>query len=280
MRAIDKATSMETKLAKLSFERSGLWLSTSGEDLSDPMNSVKAELPVSTLRKRFPSRYKENPMSLQEQLSTLKAQTIANLPEELAAVMVDETEKLTASGIVALAPKPGDIFEDFTLPNHLGEKRSLAALRERGPVVVTFYRGGWCPYCNLELRAYQAVLPEIKAAGATLVAITPELPDASLSTSEKNELEFEVLTDANSDYSREIGLVFTLPARLRPIYETFGINVEAHNGDGQFDLPLAATFIVDVDGSIASAFVNADYTVRAEPSDVVEVLRSLVKQNA
>ena len=145
---------------------------------------------------------------------------------------------------------------------------------------MTFYRGGWCPYCNLELRAYQAVLPEIKAVGAVLVAITPELPDASLSTSEKNELEFEVLTDANSDYSREIGLVFTLPARLRPIYETFGINVEAHNGDGQFDLPLAATFIVDVDGSIASAFVNADYTVRAEPSDVVEVLRSLVKQNA
>ena len=81
---------------------------------------------------------------------------------------------------------------------------------------MTFYRGGWCPYCNLELRAYQSLLPEIKAAGATLVAITPELDDASLSTSEKNELEFEVLTDANSDYARELGLVFTLPERLRP----------------------------------------------------------------
>ena len=145
---------------------------------------------------------------------------------------------------------------------------------------MTFYRGGWCPYCNLELRAYQAVLPEIKAAGATLVAITPELDDASLSTSEKNELEFEVLTDANSDYARELGLVFTLPERLRPIYESFGINVEEHNGEGQFDLPLAATFVVDVDGSIARAFVDADYTLRAEPSDVVEVLRSLVKQHA
>ena len=219
-------------------------------------------------------------MSLQEQLSTLKAQTIADLPDELAAVMLDETEKLTASGIVALAPKPGDVFDDFTLPNYLGENRSLASMRERGPVVVTFYRGGWCPYCNLELRAYQAVLPEIKAAGATLVAITPELPDASLSTSEKNELEFDVLTDANADYARKLGLVFTLPETLRPIYRDLGIHVEQHNGAGQFDLPLAATIVVDTDGTIASAFVDADYTSRAEPTHVVEVLQSLVKQNA
>jgi len=142
---------METKLAKLSFEMSGLWLSTSGEDLADPMNSVKAESPASTLRKLFPTRYKENPMSLQEQLSQLNAKTTAALPEESIAVMRDETQKLRTSRIVESAPKTGDELVDFILPNHLGEKTSLAALRERGPVVVTFYRGGWCPYCNLEL---------------------------------------------------------------------------------------------------------------------------------
>lgn len=92
-------------------------------------------------------------MSLQEQLSTLKAQTIANLPEELAAVMLDETKKLSESAIIALAPKTGDMFEDFTLPNHLGEKRSLAALRENGPVVVTFYRGGWTRWNHLRTAA-------------------------------------------------------------------------------------------------------------------------------
>jgi len=214
-------------------------------------------------------------MSLQEQLSTLKAESIATHPKEKVDVLLDETEKLSKSGIVEAAPKTGDTLKDFTLPNHLGEKTSLASLRERGPVVVTFYRGGWCPYCNLELRAYQAALPEIKAAGATLVAITPELPDASLSTTEKNELEFEVLTDANSDYARQLKLVFTLPERLRPIYESFGINVEKHNGQGQFDLPLAATFVIDTDGAIACAAVDADYTVRAEPADVVRVLESL-----
>ncbi|WP_153556657.1 peroxiredoxin-like family protein [Roseimaritima sediminicola] len=190
-----------------------------------------------------------------------------------AAVMRAQTQRLQESRIVATAPKTGDNLADFELPNHLGEKRSLATLRERGPVVVTFYRGGWCPYCNLELRAYQAVFPEIKAAGATLVAITPELPDASLSTAEKNGLEFEVLTDADAVYARQVGLVFTLPEPLRPIYQGLGINIEEHNGDGQFDLPLAATFVVDIDGSIASAFVNADYTARAEPSDVVKVLQ-------
>ena len=267
-------------MADFLFEMSGLWLSTSGEDLADPMNSVKAELPVSTLRKLFPTRYKENPMSLQEQLSQLNAKTTAALPKESIAVMRDETQKLRKSRIVESAPLTGDELADFILPNHLGEKRSLAALRERGPVVVTFYRGGWCPYCNLELRAYQAVLPEIKAAGATLVAITPELPDASLSTAEKNELEFDVLTDVNADYARKLGLVFTLPETLRPIYEGLGIHVEQHNGEGQFDLPLAATFVVDTDRTIASAFVDADYTSRAEPSHVVEALQSLVKQNA
>ncbi|QEG39353.1 peroxiredoxin-like family protein [Roseimaritima ulvae] len=219
-------------------------------------------------------------MSLHEKLSQLNAEIIAALPAESVTVMREQTQRLRESRIVASAPKTGDRLKDFHLPNHLGEMRSLAALRERGPVVVTFYRGGWCPYCNLELRAYQAVLPEIKTAGATLVAITPELPDASLTTSEKNELEFEILTDAHADYTRKLGLVFTLPEPLRPIYQGLGINLEEHNGEGQFDLPLAATFVVDIDGAIASAFVDADYTSRAEPTDVVEVLQSLVKQNA
>ena len=93
-----------------------------------------------------------------------------------------------------------------------------------------------------------------------------------MSTSEKNELEFEVLTDINSDYAREIGLVFTLPEELRPIYKSFGIELEAHNGKGQFDLSLAATFVVRVDGTITYAFVAADYTQRAEPADIVKEL--------
>lgn len=214
-------------------------------------------------------------MSLKEDLAALKSKNIASHPTEIVNVLLENTKKLSESGIVEKAPKAGDKLKDFSLSNHLGQTRTLASLRESGPVVVTFYRGGWCPYCNLELRAYQQILPDIKNAGATLVAITPELPDASLSTSEKNELEFEVLSDVNADYARQIGLVFTLPEELRPIYESFGIELEKHNGLGQFDLPLAATFVVDADGTVICADVDADYTVRTEPAEVVKVLESL-----
>lgn len=213
-------------------------------------------------------------MSLTEQLATQKAQSLASFPEDVKNRLLGDLDDLGQSGMVDRAPKEGDQLKDFVLINHLGEERNLASLRAKGPVVITFYRGGWCPYCNLELRAYQAVLEEIQATGATLVAITPELPDASLSTKEKNELTFEVLTDTNADYARSLGLVFTLPEATRPIYEKFGIAVEEHNGKGQFDFPLAATFIVDVDGTVISSYVNVDYTLRQDPKDVIEKLKA------
>ena len=216
-------------------------------------------------------------MSLTEQLAELKAQNLEIIPEDAQKIMFADLEKLAKSGLVDGAPKEGDTLNDFTLTNHNGESRSLAELREKGPVVIIFYRGGWCPYCNVELHAYQQVLQDIKAAGATLVAITPELPDASLSTSERHGLEFEVLTDLGSEYARELGIVFTLSEELRPIYKSFGIDIEEYNGEGQFDVPLAATFVVNSNGTIACAFVAADYTLRADPADVMNVLKSLKK---
>ena len=219
-------------------------------------------------------------MSLKEDLAAMKAQSVAKIPADALEVMMNATQELGASGIEQQTPKQGDTLKDFELPNQTGDQRSLATLRKSGPVVVTFYRGGWCPYCNLQLRTYQQMLPEVKAAGGTLVAITPELPDASMTTAQKNELQFDVLTDTNADYARELGLVFTLPEEVRPIYEKFGIDVEAHSGQGQFDLPLAATFVVDTDGVIAFAMATADYTLRAEPSEIVAALESVSGKHA
>lgn len=214
-------------------------------------------------------------MTLSDQLTQIREASKANLPAETHAAMLNATQQLVASNMTENAPKVGDKLLAFNLPNATGEYRDLNTLLEKGPVVLTFYRGGWCPYCNLELAAYQNVLSDINAAGATLVAITPELPDASLSTTEKNALAFEVLSDENADYARNLGIVFTLPEELRPIYSSFGIEVEQHNGEGQFDLPLAATFIIDTNGIITNAFVEADYTLRQEPSEIVEKLKSL-----
>ena len=214
-------------------------------------------------------------MSLNEKINEYKNGFKEKVPQDIQTLMQQATETLSSSGITSKAPKNNERLAEFSLPNHQGTNVSLSTLLESGPVVVTFYRGGWCPYCNLELREYQKALPEIKALGATLVAITPELPDASLSTHEKNELAFEVLSDVNAEYAKSLGLVFALPEELRPIYLSFGINVEAHNGEDQFDLPLAATFVIKQDGTIASAFVEADYTLRQEPSEVIEVLKGL-----
>lgn len=214
-------------------------------------------------------------MKLHEQLTERRNASAQNLPAEIHQVMVSETKALKAKALEQYAPKPGDIFPNFTLGNQSGDEIQLADLTTKGPVVVTFYRGGWCPYCNFELRAYQNVLDKITDAGANLVAISPELPDASLTTIEKNDLKFTVLSDPEAEFAKSLGIVFSLPDSLKPIYKEFGIDVEHHNGPGKFDLPLAATFVIGRDGKVVFADVNADYTYRAEPSDIVDILGSI-----
>ncbi len=218
-------------------------------------------------------------MSLSKELSELKAHVLTNFPKETTDKFAESIEELIASGIVNHAPKIDDQLKDFVLSNQSGEQRSLAELRASGPVVIIFYRGGWCPYCNLELHAYQQILPQLEASGAQLVAITPELPDNSLSTIEKNSLKFEVLSDVGSDYAKEIGLAFSLPENLRPIYKELGGDLEKFNGAGQFDLPIPATFVVDSDGKVAFAHVDPDYTTRANPEDVLSVVQEIVQVN-
>ncbi|MEM8564166.1 MAG: peroxiredoxin-like family protein [Pseudomonadota bacterium] len=214
-------------------------------------------------------------MSLHAEIESFREEFLASVPEEVQSLMGQATKDLVDSGLADSAIKKGQELPDAELINAKSEKIQLRSLLAQGPLVITFYRGGWCPYCNLELKAYQRVLPEMKAAGATLVAITPELPDSSLSTVEKNELAFEVLSDRNAEYAKQLGLVFALPEELRPVYKSFGIDLEQYNGKGQYELPLAATFVVNKDGVIISAFVEADYTKRQEPSEVIEALKSL-----
>jgi peroxiredoxin len=131
----------------------------------------------------------------------------------------------------------------------------LSDLLQHGPVVVAFYRGGWCPYCNLELRALQKSLPEIEKLGAQLVAISPQTPDSSLSTQQKDKLRFQVLSDKHSAVARQFGLVFTLPEEIRTIYKGFGHDLAVRNGDDSFELPFPATYVIGQDRIIRFAFV-------------------------
>jgi peroxiredoxin len=159
------------------------------------------------------------------------------------------------------------------LNNAKGETVDVAALLKKGPVIVTFYRGGWCPYCNIELKAFQDVLPRINAAGASLVAISPEKPDDSLSTAEKNALTFEVLSDVGHRAGRAFGLVYEFSDELRGVYQGFGLDIPAKNGTpGEWALPVSATYVIDTNGTIIYAYTDADYRDRADPEDVLKVL--------
>lgn len=183
-------------------------------------------------------------------------------------------EEVRKSGVTARALQVGDRAPDFELMNATGKKVTLSELTARGPVIVTWYRGGWCPYCNIALRGFHKSLPEIRAAGATLVALSPETPDNSLSTVEKNHLDFEVLSDKGNKVAHTYGVAYKVP---KTVAEQFKgrLDLAKHNGDDSGELPLGATFVIDRKGIIRYAFVDADYRKRAEPSTVLAALRRL-----
>lgn len=213
--------------------------------------------------------------SLGDQLAKMSAEAREKMPAEVMQTLVSGVMEVQASGITGTALNVGDQAVDGELPDAKGNQVKLSDLWGEGPVVIVWYRGGWCPYCNMQLQAMQGALPAIKEAGGTLVAITPETPDNSLSTSEKNELEFVVLSDAGNAVAKKYGVVFKLPAKVSPIYKQFGIDLAKSNGDDSEELPLAATYVIDSTGTIRYAFLDANYTKRAEPAEVVEALKSL-----
>lgn len=189
--------------------------------------------------------------------------------------MSEATESLRQSGIIKSALKKGEQIPKFELPDAKGNKVAIADLLKKGPVVISFYRGGWCLYCNLNLHYLQKELPAIEKAGASLVAISPQTPDQSLTTAEKDELSFTVLSDKGNQVAKQFGLVFTLPEKLQKLYKTFGTNLEAYNGDDSNQLPLAATYIVNSKGEVVERFVDVDYKNRMDPKIIVDVLNAL-----
>jgi len=213
--------------------------------------------------------------SLASQLASYKAGFIGRAPAARVAMMEAATAHLKSTGIESIALKVGDRAPSLSLPDAKGEQVHVDRLLEQGPVVAIFYRGGWCPYCNLELRAWQAHLAELNSLGATLVAISPQTPDNSLSTSEKNALAFPVLSDSDLAAAHGFGIAFTLPPELVDLYGSVGNNLPELNGNGQWLLPVPATFVIDRSGVIQFAHVEADYRERAEPDAVLAVIRAL-----
>jgi len=186
------------------------------------------------------------------------------------------TAELENNAAASHALQPGDIAPDFILPNVNGSSVRLYSELERGPVVLVFYRGGWCPFCNIHLRGFQQLLTDFKTAGAQVVAISPQLPDQSLTTQEKNELAFPVLSDVGLNTARAFGIAFELPKALLDLYADFDISLENSNGvEGARELPMPATFVIRADRIIAYAHVDDDYTRRSEPLEVLNLVHQL-----
>lgn len=213
-------------------------------------------------------------MSLKAQIDAYNVQKDAKLPADVLALMNTTNEEPIAQHIKDNALQIGQKVENFSLANHNGENIELADLLKKGPVIISFYRGGWCPYCNLELKALNDYLPQFKTQSAQLVAISPQLPDETLSTAQKNDLEFDVLCDVSNKVAEQFGLLFTLDERIQALYTQFGIDFEHYYGDKSFKLPLPATYVINQEGVITYAFLSEDYTLRAEPIDVMTALES------
>ena len=200
---------------------------------------------------------------------------ISGLPDNEQQAVGESFAALQASDVAANAISTGDTAPDFTLPNATGQPVNLYDTLSHGPVILSFYRGGWCPFCNLELQALQQHLPEFRSLGATLIGVSPETPDHSLTTKEKQGLEFEVVSDSNNRVSRDYGLLFTVYESMRPLYLKWGLDVPAYNGEDSWELPVPATYVIDTGRVVRAAHVDKDYTKRMEPRQIIEALHRL-----
>lgn len=217
-------------------------------------------------------------MSLEDRLEEQRRRAYESRDDEGRRVRAQAIAGVAVSGLIESALGVGDKIPPVVLPDAAGTVVDVAELLREGPAVLSFYRGGWCPYCNLELRALQNHLAEFKELGAHLVAISPERPDNSLSTVEKNALTFPVLSDASNTVSRAFGLVHRIDPEVVGYQRENGVDVAAVNGEAEAEVPVPATYIVDRRGFIRYAVVDADYTHRAEPALVVSELARIVAE--
>jgi peroxiredoxin len=210
-----------------------------------------------------------------EQRDQMQTQMATQAPSELLEGFAAAAERLDAVDFASRAPKVGELAPEFTLPDQRGDQISLGELLRDGPLVLIFYRGEWCPYCNLQLRTFQAHLEQLVARGAQLVAVSPQTPDHSLSMVEKNSLGFRVLSDVGADVIDRYGLRYEIDEQTRALMEAVGNDIGEHNGPGGWTLPAASTFVIDRDGVVRYAHVRGDWRERAEPADVLAVLDGL-----
>lgn len=224
-------------------------------------------------------------MSLQAKLDAFKADFEAgkppyNVPPSVSETMHRATDALIASGAAGRARTVGDKAPAFSLQDPERNQVTSAGLLAHGPLVVSFYRGVWCPYCNMDLQALQEALPELERRGASLVALSPQTPANSRKSVRQNALTFPILSDPHNDVAAAFGLRFELPDYLVALYTALKNDLPTFNGDPSWTLPMPARFVIAPDGTIVYADVNPDYTQRPEPEEMFPALDALTRVTA
>ncbi|QIG98893.1 MULTISPECIES: peroxiredoxin-like family protein [unclassified Bradyrhizobium] len=217
-------------------------------------------------------------MSLQAKLDAFKADFEAgkppySVPRPVIEIMHRATAELIASGAAQRAKRAGDVAPTFSLRDPDGKVVNSADLFQRGPLVLSFYRGVWCPYCNMELQALEAAKAEFDKYGASLVAISPQTAPNSRKSVRQNKLSFPILSDAKGEVAEAFGLRFHLPDYLVALYKQLKNDLPTFNDDPSWTLPMPGRYVIGQNGVILYSEVNPDYTSRPEPEDMIPVLQ-------
>jgi peroxiredoxin len=217
-------------------------------------------------------------MTIAEQVAEHHQTSAGQMPPDVAAAFAAEQRELAAAGEPAVKARPGDRMPDGSLLDVTEQPTTLAAALGSRPGVVVFYRGGWCPYCNIALRTYQAQLvPTLAELGIPLVAISPQAPDGSLSTQETKELTFTVLSDPGNQIAGQLGILTAPSDGARAAQLQLGLDLTKVNADGTATLPMPTVVIVDEAGVIRWLDVHADYTIRTEPDQVLQAIAQILR---
>jgi len=214
--------------------------------------------------------------TIAEQTNEVKAAASGRLPAEVVAAFAADQAALAAAGIPADAVSVGETVAPFALPDASGQTQTLDELAGSGPLVVVFYRGGWCPYCNVALRTYEReLLPRLKELSARLVAISPERPDASLSIQEKADLTYTVLSDEGAELASSLGITFEPSERGLAAQRALGVDIRTTRADEGTALPMPTVLILDSDHVVRFVDIHPDYTGRTEVADILTALQRL-----
>lgn len=214
-----------------------------------------------------------------EEIANLKKKSFSAYDKQTVEELIQITNQMAAEEIAKTTIRAGDRIPPFELTDATGDLVRSSDLLSKGPLVISFYRGGWCPFCSLELKFLQKIYPRVRELGADIVAISPELQKYSRETKEHNGLQFHVLSDVDNKVSKRFGLIFTLIKHIANIYRiNFDLDLKAINGNEDFEFPVPATYVVRPDGQVHYAYVDMDYMERLEPEVLLTKLAEIARK--